>query len=156
MVIIDNIIDQHVDEVSFKWLVRDGAVVAPHFKLVDLAELDIFIDANIDGLRIAGEEGWEICHKAMSTEDPGEIFTAGVLAYETLLPERINAVLEAVEPDYELQRALISALGWVDFKIIEPQLREMLSSDKSFLRYIGLGACAVHRQQPAVAVLRKN
>ena len=79
--IISAIIDQHAENASFNWLLRDKAISDPHYDLSDLANLDDRLEANIDGLRIARDEGWDICREAMDlTEDVGEVFTAGVLA----------------------------------------------------------------------------
>ena len=120
----------------------------PHYDLSDLAHLDDRIEANIDGLRIAGEEGWEICREAMALEEPGEIFTAGVLAFESKIPDRMDALLAAVEKERELQRALVSALGWIDFDRIAEPARKLLDAELPFLRLIGLSTYAVHRQDP--------
>ncbi len=78
--IIPVIIEQHVENAAFNWLLRDRAVSEPHYDLTDLTHLDDRIEANIDGLRIAGDEGWEICREAMEIAEPGEIFTAAVRA----------------------------------------------------------------------------
>ncbi len=65
MPIIPTIIEQHAEDAAFNWLLRDRAVSEPHYDLADLAHLDDRVEANIDGLRIAGDEGWEICREAM-------------------------------------------------------------------------------------------
>lgn len=80
------IIEQHAEETAFNWLLCDRAVYKPHYDLPDLEQIDDRIEANIDGLRIAGDEGWEICQEAMEVGEPGETFTAGVLAFESKIP----------------------------------------------------------------------
>ena len=55
--IIARIISQHAEEAAFLWLLRRTAVVAPHFNLSDLAKLDNRIEAQLDGVRIAGDVG---------------------------------------------------------------------------------------------------
>ena len=148
MAIITGIIDQHAEEAAFNWLMRSNAVSEPHYDLADLAALDDRVEANLDGLRIAGDEGWKICKAAMDVEEPGEIFAAGVLAFEPLIAERMDSLLAAVETDDHLKRALISALGWIAFDIIAHPVKRLLSADLAFLRYIGLAAHAVHRRDP--------
>jgi hypothetical protein len=61
--IIKHIVEQHAEEAAFLWLLRDAAVGAPHYDLKDLARLDERVEAHLDGLRIAGVEGWEICRE---------------------------------------------------------------------------------------------
>jgi len=79
--IIEEVVTQHAEETAFLWLLRDGAIYAPHYSLVDLAQLDARVDAHLDGLRIAGDVGWELCKEAMSQEEAGEIFAAAILAF---------------------------------------------------------------------------
>jgi uncharacterized protein (TIGR02270 family) len=146
MPIIPVINEQHAEDAAFSWLLHDRAVSAPHYNLSDLAQLDDRIEANIDGLRIAGDEGWEICREAMALEEPGEIFTAGVIAYESKKPARMDALLAAVEKERGLQRALVSALGWIDFDRVSEPSGKLLGAELPFLRLIGLSTYAVHRQ----------
>ena len=155
MLVIPEIIDQHAEESSFLWLLRNAAVGEPHYRLADLAQLDERVEANLDGLRIAGERGWTTCSQAMGIGEPGEVFAAGVLAFEAKVPERMDAVLAAVVKSPELQSALCSALGWIDFALIADAANKMLGSDLAFLKRIALSAYAIHRQDPG-PVLAKH
>lgn len=83
--IIQDIVNQHAEESAFLWMLRNDGVNYPHFDLRDLSELDRRVEAHIDGLRTAGESGREICRAAMGVGEPGEIFTAGLLAFETAI-----------------------------------------------------------------------
>jgi uncharacterized protein (TIGR02270 family) len=153
MPIIPDIMEQHAEEAAFNWLLRDRAVSGPHYDLADLAHLDDRVDANIDGLRIAAEAGWEICREAMTFGDPGEIFAAGVLAFESQVPKRMDAVLAAVEGEAELRRALCSALGWIEFHQVAAPVHQLLGADLAFLKQIAVSVHALHRQDlgPALA-----
>jgi uncharacterized protein (TIGR02270 family) len=148
MPIIPEIISQHAEESAFLWLLRDGAVHEPHYKLSDLSKLDDRVEAHIDGLRIAGNEGWEICKDALALEEAGEVFTAAVLAFESSHEERIQTVLEACNDDYELFRGVISALGWIPFEQIENQTFSLIKNESPTLRRIALAARCVHRKNP--------
>lgn len=148
MPIIPIIIEQHAENAAFNWLLRDMAVADPHYKLFDLAHLDDRVEANIDGLRIAGDEGWQICREALEIAEPGETFTAGVMAFESKRPERMDATLAVVEKERGLQRALVSASGWIDFDRVVESARKLLDAELPFLRLIGLSTYAVHRQDP--------
>jgi uncharacterized protein (TIGR02270 family) len=148
MRVIKEIVSQHSEESTFLWLLRDSAIYEPHYKLSDLAKLDDRLEAHIDGLRIAGNKGWEICKEALAWEEAGEVFTAGVLAFESSHEERIQAVLEAGSDDYELSRGLISALGWLPFNQANGYIENLAAAESSALRRIGLAACVAHRQNP--------
>ncbi len=148
MPIIPEIIEQNADNAAFNWLLRDAAVNEPHYDLPDLADLDDRVEANIDGLRIAGDDGWEICAEAMALEEPGEIFTAGVLAFESLNPDRMDAMLAAVELDDELFRALVSAMGWMEYTDVTDPAYRLINAELGFLRHLGVSIFAIHRQDP--------
>lgn len=72
--IFEDIVTQQAKEAGFQWLLRDRAVHAPHFSLEDLAKLDGRVEANIDGLRIAGEAGWEMCKDAIGAGGEGAFY----------------------------------------------------------------------------------
>jgi hypothetical protein len=65
--IIESIVTQHAEEAAFSWLLRDSATREPHNTLKGLAKLDGRMEAHLDGLRIAGEPGWEICKEALGS-----------------------------------------------------------------------------------------
>jgi uncharacterized protein (TIGR02270 family) len=146
MAIISNIIEQHVEEAAFSWQLRNSAVLEPHYYLSDLAHLDERVEANIDGLRIAGDDGWEICREAMDIGEPGEIFTAGVLAFESQVPKRMDALLAAVVGNAELQHALCSALGWIEYHKVAGPAKKLMDADLAYLKRIALSAHAIHRE----------
>lgn len=142
------VVSQHAESGSFLWLQRARAVSAPHYSLADLAKLDNRAEANLDGLRIARERGWEICKEALNIGEPGEVFAAAVLAFETGQPDRIEAVLDTVSKSPGLFSAVVSALGWLRFAQAEPHIQRLLASTSAALQLIGLGATAVHRHNP--------
>ncbi len=146
--VIGSIITQHAEEASFLWLLRDAAVHEPHYSLNDLANLDNRVEAHIDGLRIAGDEGWEICKESLAWEEAGEVFTAAVLAFEKGIDAWIQTVLEAGSESLELSRGIISALGWLPYQQAEAHIQKLLNSESPDLRRIGIAASAVHRQDP--------
>jgi uncharacterized protein (TIGR02270 family) len=146
--IIPVVIEQHAEEAAFHWLLRDAAVCEPHYSLDDLAKLDNRLDAHIDGLRIAGEAGWEICKEALSYEEAGEVFTASFLAFESGEVARIETVLAVGSASPELARSLASALGWLPYPQAERHIQSLLTAKSPELRRIGIAACAVHRQEP--------
>lgn len=152
MTIIPIIIEQHAEDAAFNWLLRDSAVHAPHYSLNDLAKLDNRVEAHIDGLRIAGDEGWEICKEVLAMEEAGEVFTLAVLAFESGDETRIHDVLEAGSVSPELSRGIISALGWLPYQKSEGFIKKLLSEQSPVLRRIGIAASAVHRQDPGQAL----
>jgi uncharacterized protein (TIGR02270 family) len=148
--VIWSVLPQHLDGSSFLWLLRTRAVSAPHYSLADLAKLDNRVEANLDGLRIAGETGWEICKEALNIGESGEIFAAAVLAFENGSPNWIDPVLEASTTLPEIPSA--SALGWLPFPQAQTHIERLLASSSPALQRVGIAACAIHRENPGAAL----
>ncbi|MCS6303716.1 MAG: hypothetical protein H8K07_08630 [Nitrospira sp.] len=114
----------------------------------DLAKLDDRVEAHLDGLRVAGEPGWELCKAALGNEEAGEVFAASVMAFESGIEARIQTVLDAVIAKPELATGMVSALGWLNFEQASPHIHRFLGSQVHLHRQIGLAGCAVHRADP--------
>jgi uncharacterized protein (TIGR02270 family) len=142
------VVAQHAEDAAFLWFSRDRAVRAPHYYLKDLVRLDERVEANVDGLRVAGATGWDLAAKAMEQEGPGEIFAAAVLAFESKDAERIDSVLKVGAANSVLSRAIVSALGWLRFDDAKPTLETLLRSERAELRRIAIAAYAAHRIDP--------
>ncbi len=144
--VISEIVEQHAEEAAFLWLLRDAAVRAPHFLLADLARLDNRVESHLDGLRVAGDVGWEICEKALG--DAGEVFAAAVLALESGKADRIQTVFTGGSAKPETERGLVSALAWLPYGKAEPHLKRLLTADEPISERIGIAASAAHRKHP--------
>ena len=146
--VISHILDQHAEESAFLWILRDAAVCAPHYDLQDLIALEERIEAHIDGLRIAGDEGWRRCEEALHYQEAGEVFVAAVLAFESGRAERIQRVVEVATANEDTLRGLCSALGWLPWRLIEDWTHGLLQANHPLDRRIGLTACSLHRHDP--------
>lgn len=145
MPIIESIVSQHAEEAAFLWLLRDAAVAAPHYSLKDLSDLDNRVEAHLDGLRVAGEEGWPFCAAGLELRESGEVFAAAVIALEGDNQQRVGDVYAAVEAEPAGARGLISALGWISPNRLQGKVAGLLGSASPLWRGIGIAACSVHR-----------
>lgn len=150
---IDTVIQQHSEEASFLWLLRNEAIEQPHYDLGDLAELDYRLDAHIDALRISGDAGWEICREALAVGEAGEVFTAAVLAFATGEIKRFQAILKVSSREPGLSKGFISAIGWLDWQQAEKIIHNFAISTSSDLRRMSLAACAIHRSTPGQVLI---
>jgi uncharacterized protein (TIGR02270 family) len=146
--IVPEMLMRHSEEAAFLWILRDAATQQPHYSLSDLARLDSRVDAHIDALRIAGDDGWAICNESLRVEEAGEIFAAAVLAFESGQKNRIDTVVQSGTASPQLSGALVAALGWVTFLQVEPYITQLLATSSPLLRSLGIAAAAVHRQNP--------
>ncbi|WP_437585662.1 TIGR02270 family protein [Sorangium sp. So ce1000] len=147
------IFEQHASEAAFLWSYRDAAAVDPLYDVQSLGELDERLEAHVDGLRLAGDAGWEICKGAIDEDEPGSLFAPVVLAVERRDLKGIAGVLDVGGGVPALARAIVSALGWVSFDKVRAILPGLLSHRVGpELRRIGIAACAVQRQDPGAAL----
>lgn len=150
---IPAIVERHAEDAAFLWLRRENAVHAPHFRLAHLVELDERVEAHVDGLRLAGEHGWRAAEAQLHFREPGEVFTAALLAFARGDAERIVRVLELAEGDPLLARATASALGWSDEATLRGISLDWLTNAQSpALRRVGLAAYAIRRLDPGAAL----
>jgi uncharacterized protein (TIGR02270 family) len=148
MLVINNLISQHAQEAAMLWLLRQVASKAPHYSLADVAKIDGRVEAHLDGLRIAGEEGWKKCEDQLVANEKGEVFAAGVLACESANQVLMAKVLSVVEKEPKLVGGLISALGWPPFEQVQSHIQTLLQSSNPVHQLVGIGAAAVHRRHP--------
>ncbi|MDQ2695210.1 MAG: TIGR02270 family protein [Pseudomonadota bacterium] len=152
ILVINIIVQQHAEEAAFLWLLRDAAVRAPHYSLKDLARLDGRVEAHLDGLRVAGEAGWEICAQQLAHEEPGEVFAATVLAFESGDNGRTRSAVEAGCRSGDAFRGLISGLGWIAWPQLDLWMQRLLGSAVPAYRRIAIAASAIHRRDPGPAL----
>jgi uncharacterized protein (TIGR02270 family) len=146
--LIPHIIEQHAEEAAFLWILRSYAVHAPHYRLKDLAKIDNRVEAHLDGLRVSGSTGWNLCEQALTIGESGEVFAAGLLALESKDPQKLAKIIAIAENSAEARKGLVSSLGWTEPSKLSGTVKHLLESNSSFHHLIGISACAVHRVNP--------
>ena len=105
------------------------------------------------GSGIAANPGWEIVKAALvEIGEPGEVFAAGVLAFESGAAERIQHVTEVGTATPEAARGLISALGWLPYEQASNHIQALLTGESLIAKRVGLAAAAIHRRNPGPAL----
>ncbi len=145
---IPTVIDQHTDEVSFLWISRNRLMKSQFYGLYELAGHDERIEAHLDGLRLAGSTGWEMCETALSDGNAGDYFSASILAFKSGDEDRLSCLLDKGGPDPVLSRGIISALGWLPYSQAKPYITRFISEHSPYLLRIGIAASAIHRIDP--------
>jgi len=151
MTILVDLVERHASEAAFLWFRRDAAVCAHHHDLDSISDLDEFVEAHLDGLRVAGDEGWDIAHAAAADAeaDAGALFVATALSAERGDLPGLAMVLDAGGGSPVLSRAIASGLGWVAWERVAALLPGLLAADApAALQWMGVAACAAHRADP--------
>ncbi len=151
------IVDMHAEDAAILWVQRDRAVDAPHFNRKFLARLDERLEANLDGLRVAGRAGWETARAAYDRfPEAGEVFTLAALAFGAGSRRGMGEVFDivAADTDRRLTRAAVSGLGWLEPDALRGLVQPLLDDRRAPVRALGVGACAVHRVDPGPQLAR--
>ena len=147
--VLVDIIARHAEEAAMLWRLRDAAVRSPAYDLAALRKLDDRVEAHLDGLRIAGDVGWEAARAALVDPDAGEVFAATVLAVERASATALAEALAHGVRRPELARGVVSALGWVPLAQVKGYLEELLADDApATLHLFGIAGAGVHRCDP--------
>lgn len=149
--VLPDVVAEHAEEASFLWLQRASAVHAPNYDPAQFAGLDERLAAHIDGLRVAGEEGWHCAVQAMDNGCPEDFFPAAVLALEAA-DGRFENLLERAAGLPEAVPGLISACGWVEPAQVGARVKALLASKPPLARKLGIAACALHRRDPGAVL----
>ena len=143
MPIVEDVVTQHFEDAAFLWSVRRRAVRAPHFARTELSKLDGRIDANLDGLRIAGEEGWTLARCSTGAGGAGEAFTAAVLALEKSV-ESFEQVF-ATARSWEAMPGLVSAMAWSEAPLVNSLVAQWGGSADERRRFLSVAAKSCRR-----------
>lgn len=147
--IIPRIVEQHAEEAAFLWLLRDRAVDAAHYARRHLASLEERIEAHLDGLRVAGEAGFEIALAQLDRHpEAGEAFAVAALALGEGGPRRLEPVLEVARSVPATRRGLFTAIGWTPIETLGVTVRSWLDAEDPLARLLGVVACSLHRVDP--------
>lgn len=144
--ILRHIIDQHAEEASFLWMLRDRAASGLTYTLDALADLDERVEAHLDGLRVAGPHAWEACAETLPMDTAGDVFVVSALALHEGEDQKLAAVLDVAGLDPELARGIISAIGWTQVDRIGASLAAFLDPEgPPALQLLGLAGASLHR-----------
>ena len=140
--------ERGVVDAAFLWLLRSIAVDQPHYTLSDLGELERRLDAQLDLLMSSLDLGWQACEDGLALQQPGEVFTATVIALRSHDSEKIKTAIQSGLAVPETFKGLVSALGWLPAEIARPWLERLLKGKDMNHKNLGVAACSVRRENP--------
>ena len=112
--VIAPLVRRHAEDAAFYWSQHDASANSPHLTFVGLARFSELLAAHLEGLSVAGSDGWPPTLAALERwKQPGEAFVCAWLALKTGDAAKLDRLLTQVRarPD-ELLRGVISAFGW--------------------------------------------
>jgi uncharacterized protein (TIGR02270 family) len=148
--IVPGVLQQHADDAALLASNRLLLVEAPHARLDRFGELDRRLLANLDGLRLAGEEGWAFCEAALETPFAGAVFTVAARALESREDSRLHRLFSLAEAVPQASRGVLAAFEWTERTRLQGTVVNLLREPNGYRRMLGVAACAMHRVDPGL------
>ncbi len=144
----ESILEQHVENASFLWVLHRSALSQPHYSPDDLRQLQDRLDKNIQGLTLENEDCWPLCMAALELEGPGEVFISAIIAFSAENHTNIQAVIDVALTSDENVSAIVSALTWLPKKTTLFWVNKFLLSKNQDHKYLALEACSALGKPP--------
>ncbi|TGT72064.1 MULTISPECIES: hypothetical protein [unclassified Mesorhizobium] len=141
------IVAQHAEDAAFLWSRRRREIDGPLLDETDIGRIDQRLDANLEGLMVAGRAGWDMAQARFADyAEPGELFVLGTLA---LRWGDAKLVAWAIESSASLGEAGMSGLSAAIARAkrddLRPFVAKWLDARDPRLRALGLSALWHHR-----------
>lgn len=150
---VENVVYQHAENVCSLWLQRQNAVDEPHYSFNDILHLDNRLEANLEGLRVAGTQVWPLIDELIDAGDEGAYFTKALLTLEADDKMTFAQLLEMANESDNAEQILLeleSALAWSKPEYLRNSVKHLLSAEDSASIILGLKACMAHNRDPSL------
>jgi len=155
-ILFGEILEMHAEDAAFLWSIRRKAVRRQKYKLRDLARADERVEAHLEGLDVAGTDGWSKLVDALGDGQAGAVFAGSVWAMRAGDWGRFGAALDSAGDERPRLDAVLSAFGWASAggtAIAPPPstawARRLVADPAPKQRFVGVGAFAVCRVSPS-------
>lgn len=149
--VVPAVLAQHTEELAFTWQRRQRAWSAPNHRAAHLLEIDSQLDANLDGLHIAGREALAPAvqrFKRWGSDEEAFAATAVVgLCASDAVDEATRAELDSLLiANARSIRGAAAALFWIGAARALPLLQRWWTSDQPLLWRAAFPACLPNPQ----------
>ncbi|MCA0012059.1 HEAT repeat domain-containing protein [Mesorhizobium sp. B292B1B] len=153
--IVPDVVRQHAEQAAFFWSQRDTLMEDDPPDLDVVAGVDRRLEANLDGLRIAGPAAWPFVTAAYEDfPEKGELFLYGWMAIEQNDSRRVADAVEFGRQSQDDARGLVGALAWHRPGTIALLVRDWIGAPDAFKRFLGVSACLGHGVDPKQMLAR--
>jgi uncharacterized protein (TIGR02270 family) len=150
--IVPAVLEQHVEELTTLWAVRDGLCEAAEIRVPDLARLDERIAAHEDGCAVGGSHALRILKEQLAATSAGRVFGAAIVGFALNDRDMIAQCVALAEASPAARRGMSAALGWVEPARLRGIVKSLLTARSPFHRCLGLKACRLHGVDPGAAL----
>ncbi len=151
--VIPQVIAQHAAEVPILLHMRGALLQSPQADLSDLCALDQQIAANLKGLSLAGQIGWDLAHERFEEDpDPSTIFALAYLANIGDRRARVPVLMAALGADHALTEGAALGLSWHGAENVRALAIRLLDGATPTHHALALACCLLVGHYPAQAV----
>ncbi len=153
--IVPDVVRQHAEQAAFFWAQRDTLMLDDPPDLDVVAGVDLRLEANLDGLRIAGPAAWPFVVAAYEDfPEKGELFLYAWMAIEQSNSRRLAEAVELGRKSEDGACGLVGALAWHKPQTIAAEVRDWIGTQDAFKRFLGVSACLGHGVDPKQMLAR--
>jgi len=150
--VIPAVLEQHADELTSLWAVRDGLCEAADIRLRDLGRFDERIAAHEDGCVLGGDDALRLLTAQLGATSAGRVFGVAVVGFALNDGGASARCLALAEASPEGRRGMTSALGRVEPVRLRGIVKNLLTAPSAIQRSLGLAACRLHGVDPGSAL----
>lgn len=144
--IVAPVVRAHLELAAFLWLQRDALLAADPVDPVAVAQVSERLEANLDGILIAGAAAWPLVMQQLEQEaGAGELFVAAYVAVVHQSEPWLRTVTQLARMDTAAERGLRGALAWLRPDRSAPVVRKWIEAADPFLCRTAVVAVADHR-----------
>ncbi len=142
------LLERHVDDAAFLWVLRSVAVDQPQYGLIELKKLEARIEKHIDALMLSPDDAWGQCIQAAEFEEAGEAFVLAIVAFRLRDSGKIQKAAEFGLSNQDCFKGLSSALAWLPEHFSMPWVTKFLKSKDLDHKHLALTYCSLKREDP--------
>lgn len=143
---IPEIIESHIDEVSFLYEQYRTEIAAGDDDQSYLRFLAKRLRANIDGLLLNHDVVWELVEPDLAGGDAEVFFTAGIVAFGAGHVQRVKQAVDLAEDEGALA-AVAFSLAWLPWRHVQFWTDKFAQSERPELVYLSVYAYLWHRKK---------
>jgi uncharacterized protein (TIGR02270 family) len=141
---VEIVLRQHAEGAAHLALQRAALVRGAHVTLRELGRHDERLDAYLDGLATADEQGARACDLLLADAGYGEVFAATVAAIQASDVVRLDRLFALSGAVPLVHSGVADAFGWVSADCLVGLVKDLLVSSDAQRRLVGIAACAQH------------
>ncbi len=124
--VIRPLLMRHAQDAAFYWSQSDSSLCSPTVSITKLASFHSLLEANLDGLRVAGDAGMLMARRELDRwKSHGDAFVYGVLSFEKYADSQFEPAWDLLDEHAESTvHGFSCAISWASRKAVFARLEQ--------------------------------